>query len=321
MSEIVCGIGMSHAPGALGWPDAPSEPMRDRIAAAVGELREYLARRSPDVLVAFLDDHFDNHFRNLMPIFSVGISDAHTGPAPQYLEMLKIERVSDIPSRPDVAERLLEGLVHSGFDVARMGRVAYGNNLMVPLQLIRPELDIPIVPVFIDVFTRPIARIERVYALGERIRQVLENGDDRVGFIATGGLSHWPPIWNEQSDPDDVMLQRMKRFQTEGLSVLGEDPDLWVDVGKYEIEMAEKNAQRLVNEDWDRRFLALLEKGDTDGVLAMTFESVEEEAGHGGHEILNWVALMGAMHGAPAELVGYEPVLEWICGMGFLRYP
>lgn len=321
MSQIVCGIGMSHAPGILGWPDAPSEPMRERIAHAVGELRDYLNERKPDVLIAFLDDHFDNLFRNLMPILAIGIADAHTGPAPQYLDMLKIDKVSEVPSRSDLAERLLEGLVHAGFDVARMGRVDYGNNLMVPLELIRPQLDIPVIPIFINVFTRPIARIQRIYALGQEIRRLLADGPERVGFIGTGGLSHWPPIWNELSDPDDVMLRRMKRFQTDGLSVLEDDPGLWSDVGRYEIDMAAKNAQRLVNEEWDRQFLSLLEKGDRDGILSMTFESVEEDAGHGGHEILNWVALMGAMDGAPAEVVGYEPVLEWICGMAFVRYP
>lgn len=320
MSEVVCGIGMSHAPGILGWPDAPSEPVRERIAGAVADLRAYLSEHRPDVLIAFLDDHFDNHFRNLMPVFALGIADAHRGPAPQYREMLRIDRVSEIPSRPDIGERLLEGLVHSGFDVARMGRVDYGNNLMVPLELIRPELDIPIVPIFINVFTRPIAPIDRVYALGGQVRRLLEPESARVGFIGTGGLSHWPPVWNERSDQSDSMLQRMKRFQTEGLSVLDDDPNLWTDIGKYEIEMAEKNAQRLVNEGWDRHFLALLEKGDTEGVLSMTFDSIEEQAGHGGHEVLNWVALMGAMDGAPAEIVGYEPVLEWICGMAFLKY-
>lgn len=320
MRENMCGIGMSHAPGVLGWPDAPEIAVRERISMAVGELRKYLDERSPDVLIAFIDDHFDNCFRNLTPTFAVGIADSHLGPASQYLDMLNFDRVSEIPSRPGLGEHLLEGLVHSGFDVARMGQVEYGNNLMVPLKLIRPSFDIPVIPVFINVFTRPIATIARVYALGQQIRQVLGSRTERVGFIGTGGLSHWPPIWNERSDPEDAMLQRMKRFQTEGLSILEEDPDLWTDVGKYEIAMAEENAQRLVNEEWDRHFLALLEKGDTDGVLSMTFESVEEEAGHGGHEILNWVALMGAMDGARAEIVGYEPVKEWICGMAFVRY-
>jgi len=320
VSNIVGGIGISHAPGMLGWPDDPGEEVRQRVGRAVQELRDYLAERSPDVLIAFINDHFDNLFRNLMPIFGVGIADSHLGPAEAYLEMLKLDEVREIPSRPELAEALLWGLVEADFDVARMGRLEYGNNLMVPLHAIRPMLDIPVVPVYINVFTPPVASTPRVYALGQRVRQLLEGRPERVAFIGTGGLSHWPPIWTEDSDPSDPMLQRMKRFQTEGRSVLVEDPNLWTDIGKYEIEMAARADQRLVNEEWDRNFLSLLERGDTDAVRSLTYESVREDAGHGGVEILNWVALMGAMNGAPADVLAYEPVEEWICGMGFVKY-
>lgn len=127
-------------------------------------------------------------------------------------------------------------------------------------------------------------------------------------------------VLDEDSDPDDRMLERMKRFQSEGRSVLVEDPGLWSDVGKYEIEMAAKGDQRLVNAEWDKYFLSLIEKGDTDAITSMTVESVQENAGHGGVEILNWVALMGAMNGMPAQVLAYEAVEEWICGMGFVKY-
>lgn len=320
MSKVVCGIAISHAPGMLGWPDDPPEEVKATVSEAITGLRDYLADRSPDVLVAFINDHFDNLFRNLMPIFGVGIADAHTGPAEAYLEMLKLDQVREIPSRPELAESLLRGLVKNDFDVARMGRIEYGNNLMVPLHSIRPMLDIPVVPIFINVFTPPVARIPRVYALGEEVRRLLEDRPERIGFIATGGLSHWPPFWTEDSDPDDRMLERMKRFQSEGRSVLVEDPGLWSDVGKYEIEMAAKGDQRLVNAEWDKYFLSLIEKGDTDAITSMTVESVQENAGHGGVEILNWVALMGAMNGMPAQVLAYEAVEEWICGMGFVKY-
>lgn len=320
MSEIVCGIAISHAPGMLGWPDDPSEEVRGNVNKAVEDLRDYLAERSPDVLIAFINDHFDNLFRNLMPIFGVPIADSHSGPAEAYLDMLKLDQVREIPSNPELAEELLRGLVERDFDVARMGRIEYGNNLMVPLHSIRPMLDIPIVPVFINVFTPPVARVPRVYALGQEVRRLLEQRSERIGFIATGGLSHWPPIWTEDSDPEDPMLQRMKRFQSEGKSVLVEDPELWSDVGKYEIEMAAKGDQRLVNAEWDRHFLTLIEKGDKDELMSITFDSVKENAGHGGVEILNWVALMGAMNGMPAEVLAYEAVEEWICGMGFVKY-
>lgn len=53
---------------------------------------------------------------------------------------------------------------------------------------------------------------------------------------------------------------------------------------------------------------------------SLTYEEVEEEAGHGGHEVLNWVALSGAMYGQEAKLVLYEEVIEWICGMAYVDY-
>jgi len=66
--------------------------------------------------------------------------------------------------------------------------------------------------------------------------------------------------------------------------------------------------------------VGLLGRGDKDGLFAMTFEEIEKQGGHGGHELLNWMAVMGAMGGAPARVLGYEPVIEWICGMGYLVY-
>ena len=71
----------------------------------------------------------------------------------------------------------------------------------------------------------------------------------------------------------------------------------------------------LVNWEWDRKFMDCFCKGDTEWLKNLTYEEVEEEAGHGGHEVLNWVALSGAMRGSPAKMLLYEPVIEWICGM------
>jgi 2,3-dihydroxyphenylpropionate 1,2-dioxygenase len=320
VGEIVAGIGMSHAPGMLGWPDAPKPDMRERIAEAVARTRAYLDAARCDVIVAFLDDHFDNHFRNLMPALSIGVAPSHGGPGEHYLEMLRLPRKEPVPSSPELAEAMLHDLVADGFDVARMGEIEYGNNLMVPLHLIRSALDIPVVPVFINVFTPPLTPVHRAYALGEAVRRSLASRSERIAILATGGLSHWPPIWNERSDPDDDFLARMKRFQTEGRSVLDEDADLLTDLGLYEEEMAAKQSQPLVNADWDREFLDALGSGDVAYMRALTYDEVEEKAGHGGHEILNWVALMGAMGGAPATVLTYEAVIEWICGIGFAIY-
>jgi len=276
----------------------------------------------PDVIVVGAGDHFENHYRNLMPTFSIGVAAKHAGPADYWLEALRIERKEDIAGDEAMAEFILGRLLKDDFDVARMGSIEYGNNLMVPWKLLRPRSDVSLIPVFTNVFSPPLASMSRAYALGESVRDAVEAmpGAAWVAFLATGGLSHWPPIWIPYSPQSDAFLQRMKRFQSEGRPVLEEDPKLLTDLAIYEVEMARASKQRLVNADWDRTFLSALARGDTGYVRGLTYEEIEKEAGHGGHEVLNWCALMGAMSGRPARVLNYEPCIEWICGMGFAVY-
>jgi 2,3-dihydroxyphenylpropionate 1,2-dioxygenase len=170
--------------------------------------------------------------------------------------------------------------------------------------------------------------MRRSYDFGAAVGAVLEAipGDLRVAFLATGGLSHWPPVWTEGAPEDDEFLQRMKRYQTEGREVAKVDPELYSDLARYEIQMAAKmqwplrTQHPLVNAYWDREIMEAFGTGDVEGLCGMTYDSIEQGGGHGGHEILNWIAVMGAMGGVPAEVIGYEPVMEWICGMGYLAY-
>ena len=328
MAKVVTAISMSHAPGVLGWPDAPGPEMKKRIDEAHAELAARLDAAKPDLIIAFLDDHFENHFRNLMPTFAVGIADSHSGPADYMMAALKFEEKAHIASDPALGEHMLRELIRAEFDVARMGEIEYGNNLLVPLKVIRPAFDIPVLPIYINVFSPPLPSMARAYDLGAAVRKIVDAlpDDRRIAFLATGGLSHWPPVWTEGAPEDDAFLQRMKRYQTEGKNVALEDPELYSDLAKYEIQMASKMQwplryqHPLVNEAWDREVIEALGRGDTDYMRKLTFDEVEEGGGHGGHEMLNWVAVMGAMGGAPAKVLAYEPVMEWICGMGYIAY-
>jgi hypothetical protein len=44
------------------------------------------------------------------------------------------------------------------------------------------------------------------------------------------------------------------------------------------------------------------------------------EAGNGTGEVRSWVALAGAMRGHAAKALVYEPIYEWINGMGVVTY-
>jgi len=328
MAKVVAGIGISHAPGALGWPDAPSPPVRQRLTQAANLLGRRLDAARPDVIIAFLDDHFENLFRSLMPTVGIGVADSHLGPASQWLEALRLTEQERFPGAPEIAEQLLCALVTGGFDVARMGEIEYGNNLIVPWKLMAPTIEPAIIPVFTNVFSPPVMPYRRAYEFGAGLRSAVESLDEnlRVAFLATGGMSHWPPFWNESSPEADAFLARMKAFQTHGKSVLERDPSLLTDLAAYEIEMAERNQwplnspHPLVNDAWDRTMLEALARGDVEFLCGLRYEDVKRDGGHGGQEILNWIELMGAMKGASATLIDYEAVTEWICGMAYLDY-
>lgn len=72
-----------------------------------------------------------------------------------------------------------------------------------------------------------------------------------------------------------------------------------------------------VNEDFDRRILSMVERGDAEALLALSDEQILEEGGNGAFEIKNWICAMGVMGKLKAETIAYEAVPEWICGCGF----
>ncbi|KIX00537.1 uncharacterized protein Z518_10677 [Rhinocladiella mackenziei CBS 650.93] len=330
MGKVVAAVGLSHAPGALAFPETADPKVRERTENATRSLGISIESSRPDVIIAFLDDHFENFFRNLCPPVTMGIADQHVGPADQWMETLRIDKTTVFPGAPALAEKLLASLTSQGYDIARAGPCEYGNNLLMPWKLMGVEeslANVPIIPIFINVFTPPLISYRRAYNLGEAVRHGVETAfseDTRVAFISTGGLSHWPPYWSPiqgGDPPTDPFLQRIKRYQTEGKEYLKQDPRLFVDFDNYEIEMAKKNEyplnskHPLVNWDWDRHFMEKYSEGDTEYMKNLTYEEVEEQAGHGGHEVLNWVAMLGAMKGAKSKMLLYEPVVEWICGM------
>ena len=63
-----------------------------------------------DLIIAFLDDHFENHFRNPMPTFSVAVAPSHSSPADYMMEALRFDRKAVVPGKPELAEQSLTNL-------------------------------------------------------------------------------------------------------------------------------------------------------------------------------------------------------------------
>src|SRR2546427_161218 len=55
-------------------------------------------------------------------------------------------------------------------------------------------------------------------------------------------------------------------------------------------------------------------RGDIEPLTRLSWEEIERDGGHGGQEIRNWIALLGAVPGWKGDVLAYEGVAEWITG-------
>ena len=67
-------------------------------------------------------------------------------------------------------------------------------------------------------------------------------------------------------------------------------------------------------------FLQLIANGDYETIRNWSYEEIEENFGNGGQEIRNWIALLGAVQNLEADIVYYEPIPEWVTGMGIVQF-
>jgi 2'-aminobiphenyl-2,3-diol 1,2-dioxygenase, large subunit len=73
-----------------------------------------------------------------------------------------------------------------------------------------------------------------------------------------------------------------------------------------------------VNEAWDRAFLEDMSAGRFDRWASKSKDEIEREAGNGGLEIIHWLFMAAATGARGADVVYYEPMVEWMTGMGGL---
>jgi hypothetical protein len=74
-----------------------------------------------------------------------------------------------------------------------------------------------------------------------------------------------------------------------------------------------------IDEQFDRWFLQQLESGDLGELFDMPNDELAE-AGNGTGEVRAWVAAAGAARDQKAKTLAYEPIYEWINGMGVVLF-
>jgi aromatic ring-opening dioxygenase catalytic subunit (LigB family) len=81
---------------------------------------------------------------------------------------------------------------------------------------------------------------------------------------------------------------------------------------------AERN-HGVIDTAFDARFLDDLAAGRTHALGQLSIEQLAR-AGAGALEMLNWIALAGALRGRTAEVLTYEPVKAWATGVGLVSF-
>ena len=196
-----------------------------RIETAFATLRGQLQAYRPDALLMIGDDQGDMFDKGNNPTFSI-----YTGDEPIWGRSAR--EPFDVPAKdrskvvfrqhPELARHLLKGLIGRGFDVASIGRFdprgnpARGVSHMVSnlVPEVDPALQIPLVCVFLNEYYPPLPSAARCARLGEAIAEVLADRPERIAIYASGGLSHFPGMYNAgwiDQPLDHWILERLER--------------------------------------------------------------------------------------------------------------
>ncbi|MPZ13672.1 MAG: 2,3-dihydroxybiphenyl 1,2-dioxygenase [Chloroflexi bacterium] len=191
MAELVEIIGITHnpyLPGMIAGPDP--EPGICQAEADYARMRQKMADARPDVLVVIASDHLNQWFMDNMPPFLIGKAPRTHGPAPQEVRTFRLT-----PYEADVDIEVAKGLLREssrfGVDFAFSDEFFIDHAFTVPLGFVRPEMDIPIVPIFTNVMAPPIPPADRFYQVGQAIRRMIEvlPSGRRIGILSSGHLA------------------------------------------------------------------------------------------------------------------------------------
>jgi aromatic ring-opening dioxygenase catalytic subunit (LigB family) len=193
VAEIVAAMAMTHSPGLTGWFDRASEEYQQLALNATAEMRRRLESARPDTLVMVSNDHLLNWAINNIPEYTVGIGDAHVGPADWFAEWLGMETYR-VPGDPELARFLVNESARRGLSLAYLREMQFDDGISVPTHYLNPDARFRLVPVTMNCNVPPIPTPRRAYEVGRVLGDVLRGypSDTRIAVIATGGLSHEP---------------------------------------------------------------------------------------------------------------------------------
>jgi len=182
-----------------------------RCTENIARLSREIADAKLDALIIIGDDQHEQFFDDNMPAMLIYWGETiENNPlhmdedAPQFWRKARSQYHETAQSRQYPVDaklglHLIESLVGQGFDISQAKRLskehgeghAFG---FVHRRMMDDDHIVPIVPVALNTYFPPNQpRPRRCYELGQAIRQAVQSakGNERVGILASGGLSHF----------------------------------------------------------------------------------------------------------------------------------
>ncbi|MEM7501210.1 MAG: extradiol ring-cleavage dioxygenase, partial [Pseudomonadota bacterium] len=217
MSLVYAGC-LSHAPGITGRAHlVENVAKREEFYAKLAKQREEIESTGAEALIVIGAEHFGNFFMSNMPAFCLGLGESYEGPI-EDPEWLRIERRT-IPGAPDLGRRLAAEVMQS-VDIAYAEEWKFDHGIMVPLNFLTPDYELPIIPVNINCQGPPLTPLHRAWAFGEAIRRAADSVPEKIAVVGTGGISHWPATPDSgkiNEDWDREFLDRLMRQDKDAL--------------------------------------------------------------------------------------------------------
>lgn len=302
MSSLVLGVGASHSTLMnTHWHEVAGLDRAVAFREALDRARDAVAAARPDVAIIIGSNHFRGLWLDLMPAFTIGVGAC-------TMSGESGTPGGDLPVDIELARHLCRVCLDADFDVAFSNKLQVDHGIAHAVQYLLAGVEVPVVPIIVNVFAPPLPALHRCEALGAVLGAAV--GSDgrtaRVVVIGSGGLSHTLPFprWDAPISDDD-------RFLVEAFT---DGRTHWQDLDPRRREII-RAAPPGLHEDFDRAFLAQLEDGALRDLATLADAELEARGGNGAHEIRTWLMMAAACRHGAGETLVYSPMPEWLTGM------